>query len=243
MTANYTLASAATWGSTVGELFDYVNGVSDVRNPFGPGDYGPSGEDVRNRFVLAGTLLLPGDLQVATLSQFESARPFTIGTPVDINHDGVIGNDRVVVNGVQTSLDEFRGTPLMQVDMRVSRTFRLPDGLTMMPFVEIFNLFDRMNPGNNYVADAGALPVPADQLGNVQSICTNAACTATVPVTSLNQLKSRPARSATSSAPARPSPSRSRPSSASGWRSRQNSVGLRASGSGHRSPQSAARSP
>ncbi|HVB38454.1 MAG TPA: hypothetical protein VND92_07945, partial [Vicinamibacterales bacterium] len=129
------------------------------------------------------------DLQVATLSQFETARPFTLATPIDVNNDGVVGNDRAVVNGVPTTLDEFRGTPYMQVDMRVSRTFRLSNGLTMMPFLEVFNLFDRMNPGNNYVADVSVLPVPPNQLANVTSLCTNAACTATEPITSLNQLK------------------------------------------------------
>src|SRR3989441_1714036 len=38
VTAHYTFARATTWGAGVGELFDYVNGVTDVRNPFGPGD-------------------------------------------------------------------------------------------------------------------------------------------------------------------------------------------------------------
>src|ERR1700686_693873 len=52
VTANYVLAHATTWGATVGELFDYVNGVSNVLDPFGPGDHGPSGEDIRHRFVL-----------------------------------------------------------------------------------------------------------------------------------------------------------------------------------------------
>ena len=189
VTANYTLARADTWGATVGELFDYVNGVTNVNNPFGPGDYGPSGEDVRNRFVLAGTLLLPADLEFATLSQFETARPFTLATPIDLNNDGVSTNDRAVVNGVPTTLDEFRGTPYMQVDIRLGRTFHLRGGATVMPFLEIFNLFDRMNPGNNYITDVGALPVPPGQLANVQDVCTNAGCTATVPVTSLNQLK------------------------------------------------------
>ncbi|MDE3154549.1 MAG: TonB-dependent receptor [Acidobacteriota bacterium] len=189
VTANYTLAKAQTWGATVGELFDYVNLVTNVNDAFGPGDYGPSGEDVRHRVVLAGTLLLPGDLQVATLSQFETARPYTLTTPVDVNNDGVVGNDRAVVNGVPTTLDEFRGTPYMQVDLRVSRTFRLADNITLMPFLEMFNLFDRMNPGNNYVPDVSVLPVPPGQLANVQDLCTNAACTATVPVTSLNQLR------------------------------------------------------
>ena len=62
LTAHYTLSKASTWGCEIGELFDYVNGVCDPANPFAPGDYGPSGEDVRNRFVLAGTFLIPARL-------------------------------------------------------------------------------------------------------------------------------------------------------------------------------------
>ena len=61
--AHYTLSSAKTWGCLLGELFDYVNGVCDPLNPFAPGDYGPSGEDVRHRFVLAGTLHAPGGIR------------------------------------------------------------------------------------------------------------------------------------------------------------------------------------
>ena len=58
--ANYTLSKAQTWGCVLGELFDYVNGVCNPLDPFGAGDYGPSGEDVRQRLVLAGTLRMPG---------------------------------------------------------------------------------------------------------------------------------------------------------------------------------------
>ncbi len=94
VTANYVLAHATTWGATVGELADYVNRVSSVLNPFGPGDHGPSGEDIRHRFVLVGVLQLPWKLEASTLSQFESARPFTLSTPADINGDGVAGFGR-----------------------------------------------------------------------------------------------------------------------------------------------------
>ena len=45
---------------------------------FGPGDYGPSGEDVRHRFVLAGTVHIPGGFELSTVNQVESARPITI---------------------------------------------------------------------------------------------------------------------------------------------------------------------
>lgn len=188
LTANYVISHATTWGATVGELFDYVNGVSNVHDPFGPGDHGPSGEDIRHRFVLAGVLQLPWKFEASTISQFESARPFTMTTPFDVNGDGV-ANDRAVVNGVQTTLDEFRGSPFYQVDLRVSRNIILGDRAVLRPFAEFFNLFNRQNPGNNYVPDISALPVPVNSLANATAFCLNSACTQTQPIASLSQLR------------------------------------------------------
>ncbi len=178
--AHYTLATAKTWGCEVGELFDYVNGVCDPQNPFAPGDYGPSGEDVRHRFVLAGTFQILRGVQLSTLAQVESARPYTLTTPA---------GDRAVVNGVKTSLDEFRGAAYIQVDLRVSRPFTLRDRYAVTPFIEFFNLFDRNNPGNNYIADISALPTTVNDLTNATAFCLNPACTQTQPITSLNQLR------------------------------------------------------
>jgi Carboxypeptidase regulatory-like domain/TonB dependent receptor len=191
LTAHYTLAKASTWGAVVGELFDYVNGVTDVRNPFGPGDHGPSGEDVCHRFVVAGTLQLPGRIELSTLSQFESARPFTLAMPVDVNNDGRSDNDRAVINGVPTSLDQFRGSPFAQVDLRIARVIPIRDRATLRAFVEFFNLFNRQNPGNNYVGDISALGVSAAELaaGNITHLCASAACTTLVPITNLNQVR------------------------------------------------------
>jgi hypothetical protein len=190
LTANYTLASAATWGAVVGELFDYVNGVSDPLNAFRPGDHGPSGEDIRHRLVLIGTLQLPWRFELSTLSQFESARPFTIATPADILNDGFSGNDRAVVNGVETSLDQFRGTPFYQVDLRVSRNIALSERVQLRPFAEFFNLFNRQNPGNNYVGDISALPTPVNSLTNATAFCLDGpVCAQTAPITSYKQLR------------------------------------------------------
>ncbi len=189
LTANYVLSHASTWGAVVGELFDYVNGVSDPLRAFGSGDHGPSGEDIRHRFVLIGTLQLPWRFEVSTLSQLESARPFTVATPADIGHDGFSGNDRAVVNGVQTTLDEFRGTPFYQVDLRVSRNINLREHIQLRPFAEFFNLFNRQNPGNNYIGDISALPTPVNNLSNATAFCLNAACTQVSPIASYKQLR------------------------------------------------------
>jgi hypothetical protein len=183
LTANYTLSQAKTWGCLLGELFDYVNGVCDPLNPFGPGDYGPSGEDVTHRFVLAGTLHLPGRIELTTITQAESARPFTLTNETNTG--------RISVNGVPESLDELRGTPYIQADLRVSRPFKLGERWEILPFAEFFNLFNRNNPGANYVIAIGDLPVPSAEAaaGNITDICTNAACTTMQPITSINQLR------------------------------------------------------
>src|SRR6266852_2138468 len=179
--AHYTLSSAKTWGCTIGELFDYVNGVCDPNQPFASGDYGPSGEDVRHRFVLAGTFVVPGGIQLSALAQAESARPYTLTTPV---------GDRAVVNGVKTTLDQFRGSPYAQVDLRVGRPFHFQERWPVTPFVEFFNLFNRNNPGNNFVPDVSALPLPVNDLANATAFCLNVSCAKTRPITSLNQLRS-----------------------------------------------------
>jgi hypothetical protein len=183
LTANYTLSKAKTWGCLLGELFDYVNGVCDPLNPFGPGDYGPSGEDVTHRFVLAGTLYIPGGFELTTITQAESARPFTI-----TNEDNT---GRISVNGVPESLDQVRGTPYIQADLRVSRPFKIGEHWEIRPFAEFFNLFNRNNPGANYVTAIADLPVPAAEAasGNITDICTNPACTTTQPINSINQLR------------------------------------------------------
>jgi hypothetical protein len=210
LVANYQLSKAQTWGCLLGELFDYVDGVCQVPqtlnlpnagqlDAFGPGDYGPSGEDVRHRFVLAGTVHLPGGIELSTVNQVESARPITI-TSADNT-----GRIWVQFSGqsqpTYTGLDIFRGTPYIQSDLRVTRPIKVGERWLINPFVEFFNIFNRNNPGANYAVNVIQLPVPMGQTqpdqygrtivstycpGGTPETCTDAAA---VPVTSLKQLE------------------------------------------------------
>jgi hypothetical protein len=186
--ANYTWSTAKTWGCVLGELADYVNGVCNPLNPFAPGDYGPSGEDVGQRVVFAGIFHAPAGFDLGWLFQAEGARPITLTTPVDVNNLGDPGNDRAVINGVQTKMDQFRGKAYVQADLRVSRPITIHERWSVTPFVEFFNLFNRNNPGANYVTDIGALPTPVNSLTNATAFCLNADCTQTRPITNLKQL-------------------------------------------------------
>ena len=188
LVANYTLSKAQTWGCVLGELFDYVDGVCTAQSgpnagkldAFGPGDYGPSGEDVRHRVVLAGTVHIPGGFELSTINQVESARPITITTADN--------SGRIYVNGTYTSLDEFRGTPYIQSDLRVTRPVKLNERWQLYPFAEFFNIFNRNNPGANYAVNivqiTGVETAPGNP-NNVIGIC-NPNC---VPITSLKQLE------------------------------------------------------
>jgi hypothetical protein len=195
LVANYTLSKAQTWGCVLGELFDYVDGVCQVPgapynfpnagqlDAFGPGDYGPSGEDVRHRFVLAGIVHLPGGFELSTINQFESARPITITTADNSGRISISLN-----NGpdVYTSLDEFRGTPYMQSDLRVTRPININERWRIDPFIEFFNLFNRNNPGANFAVSISQVPgAQFDANGAVNGVC-NPNC---VPLTSLKQLE------------------------------------------------------
>ncbi|MFZ0806884.1 MAG: carboxypeptidase regulatory-like domain-containing protein [Candidatus Sulfotelmatobacter sp.] len=194
LVANYTLSKAQTWGCVLGELFDYVDGVCPVPtgfnypnagqlNAFGPGDYGPSGEDVRHRVVLAGTVHIPGGFELSTVNQFESARPITITTADNSGRISISLN-----NGpdTYTSLDEFRGTPYIQSDLRVTRPIKVNERWRIDPFIEFFNLFNRNNPGANFAVNIAQIPgAQFDANGAVNGVC-NPNC---VPLTSLKQLE------------------------------------------------------
>ena len=108
------------------------------------------------------------------MTQAESARPITLTTPA---------GDRAVINGVKTSLDQFRGTPFIQADLRVSRPVHFGERWEIRPFAEFFNIFNRNNPGANYVTDISALPNPVNDLSNATAICSEPNCSAMVPIT------------------------------------------------------------
>jgi hypothetical protein len=119
------------------------------------------------------------------LTQAESARPFTITTADNAN--------RIAIDGLPTALDQFRGTPYIQADLRVSRPVTFAEHWKLTPFAEFFNLFNRSNPGANYVTNIASLSVPSAEArtGYVTDICIDAACTATEPIRSPNQLRIR----------------------------------------------------
>jgi hypothetical protein len=127
LVVNYTLSSAETWGCVLGELFDYVNGVCNPLNAFAKGRLRAVGRKCHRPAGSGGNGALPGGFEFSRIEPGRERPAF--------HADHARGRERIWryagrSRGGQrraNRLDEFRGTPYIQTDVRVSRPFRFHD--------------------------------------------------------------------------------------------------------------------
>jgi Carboxypeptidase regulatory-like domain/TonB dependent receptor len=162
LSAHYTLSRALAW---FGPIADFE---ATPQNPFNKFDarseFGHPGEDERHRFVLSGIVDLPLGLQVSSIFQLASARPYSVfpdpgaGAGGDINQDGNF-NDREARDGDdQRHLPpgSERGDNFAQLNLRVSKYMKLGDKKKLGLFFEAFNLFNTGNFGNSFDGTVGS---------------------------------------------------------------------------------------
>ncbi len=124
--------------------------------PFGPGEWGPTGADERHRVVATGVFEVGYGVQLSPVIQVASARPYNLLAGTDLNRDGNSGNnggDRFVdPTGQQVSLNSARGDNTFVFDLRSTKFFNLGGGgdRKIGAFVEFFNLFNTANFGAQY---------------------------------------------------------------------------------------------
>lgn len=148
-TISYELGRAYAYGGVIAG-----NGAlpQNQDDPLGPGEWGPSANDERHRLVAHAVLDAPYGFQVAPIFQASSARAYNLTAGSDRNRDGV-NNDRYIdpATGQPVAINAGRGTPLVTLDLRVTRFFNLgSDKRRISAFAEFFNLFNRANFGNVY---------------------------------------------------------------------------------------------
>jgi Carboxypeptidase regulatory-like domain len=160
---------------TLGKAFNYANDdqIPFSNGPIDPNDlrreYGPTPNDRRHRFTLAGSLDVPYGIQLSTLWTLASGVPMDILMPdaqsripvlqrnagnrlfktgADLNvflrdlnaHGGVNGTPLPLVDdGVRL------GDSLNSVDVRVAKHWTLSRGTRIEGLVEVFNLFNVTN--------------------------------------------------------------------------------------------------
>jgi len=165
LTASYTLSSGK---STIGDATDALNtaNIQDPNNPFDdPRQFGPNlTTDARHRFNAAAIWQAPWGITVAPFFLFRSALPVSLIDGRDLNLDGDI-NDIPAVAYRAVSYDKDTHTMQIkqdgdcktvncgryiaqsQVNLRVSKSFRLGGSMRIEAIADVFNLFNALNPG------------------------------------------------------------------------------------------------
>jgi hypothetical protein len=157
-------------GRAIDELGDnvFVNHL----DPFADVQLGPSGGssytsrqqggDVRHRITVSGIAELPGGIQVAPIFRFRTAIPLNIIQGVDLNQNGInndLSTEAFAFDGFDSAHNPIlkdlgkcetincgRGTYFSQLNLRVSKAFRLAGTARVEAIGEIFNLFNAINP-------------------------------------------------------------------------------------------------
>ena len=162
LNASYTLAKAT---STVGTAYDELtqNLLQNINDPFGPFQNGPSTRtDARHRLTLSAIVQAPGGVNVASIFSYHSALPVTTLEGIDLNADGV-PNDHTPLAyrytglnadgtanfeeaGECTTVNCSRRAPFSQLNMRISRSFKLVGHSRIEAIAEVFNVFNAKNP-------------------------------------------------------------------------------------------------
>lgn len=140
-----------------------TNLVQDATKPLADVQWGPSARtDARHKATLSAVIQLPWGIYASPIFRYRSALPLHIWTGYDVNADGVNndiyttaykftgiddkGNPSYEEMGKCESVNCGRGAALTQFNLRVSKVFTLPRGMTVEAIGEVFNIFNAINP-------------------------------------------------------------------------------------------------
>ena len=153
--AHYTFAHAMAYGGSTGARGGAAAPMI-YDQPFGPGEWGPTGNDERHRLVATGVFDLAYGIQLSPVFQTASARAYNLTAGSDLNADGN-NNDRYIdpATGKQVSINTGRGDATYVFDLRATKFVSLGStdrkvGL----FAEFFNVFNTVNFGGSYTGNA-----------------------------------------------------------------------------------------
>ena len=162
LTASYTLAKAESIIGTANDELD-ANNIQDATDPFNAVNNGPSTRtDARHRVTLSAVVQVPWGIQIAPIFIYRSALPTLTFEGVDTNNDSNT-NDITAraykytglnADGTATFEDVgpcetvncSRRAPFSQLNLRLSKAFRLRGTTRVEAIAEVFNLFNAKNP-------------------------------------------------------------------------------------------------
>jgi hypothetical protein len=164
---HYSFLAHYTLGKTIDDFLDFRTAIQETNDPLNiRAERALSLQDVRNRFVASGVWdlnytknLLLRDFQLSGILSLNSGRPYNLLAGVDLNMNGDNPpGDRPPGLGRNAGISPG----FANFDMRLERSIKLNERVNIKGFVEIFNLFNRVN-----ISDFNRT-FPPDAQGNFQ---------------------------------------------------------------------------
>lgn len=149
---------------------------------FASNEFNYTNYDERNRFVASGLFQLPAGFQLSPIFTAASARPYSFLAGTDVNGDGRVVIDRVCVGSTLAAPittpgctmikpNTLRGIPLVQMNLRVDKSFKFGERTQLLLYWEFYNLFNRSNFCNSYEQSVAAGLPPNGTFNTPQSFC------------------------------------------------------------------------
>lgn len=108
-------------------------------------DRGKSSLALDHSFFMHALVEFPGQLQVAGIFRAQSGFPFSRATDAPVDVDGNLNFNNRDLNFPRNSLT---APAYVNMDLRLSKQFRLSERVRLTGLIEFFNLFNRQNPAS-----------------------------------------------------------------------------------------------
>jgi len=109
-------------------------------------DWGPADTDRRN--IVTGSMSFlekHTGIQFGTTLKYLSGSPYSVTYGSDLNRDGIFGNDRLYLNGVDSGRNGFRHGSTTTMDLRIQKEFRFTRRMGLTLSGDVFNVFNDHN--------------------------------------------------------------------------------------------------
>ncbi len=162
LSASYTLSDARSIIGTANDELD-ANNIQDATDPYNPVNIGPSTRtDARHRVSVSAVVQAPWGIQVAPFFIYRTGLPTLTFEGIDLNNDGNVnditpraynftglnddGTARFEDAGPCENVNCSRRAPFSQLNLRLSKSFRISGSARVEAIAEVFNLFNARNP-------------------------------------------------------------------------------------------------